>query len=103
MTLASDGTAASSAGRVAAAVYLDIPVRTLIAEVRKLFPEKTRVGVILNPGRGGDKPSQIRSQAPEPVSAPNRRVRHGGRIITGFSGISQEGGFSHLPAGWVPV
>jgi len=68
MTLASDGTAASKAGRVSAAVYLDIPVRTLIAESRKLFPEKTRVGVILNPGRRGDTASQIRSQAPEPVS-----------------------------------
>ena len=66
MTLEADRAAGSQAGRVTAAVYLDIPIRTLVVELRKIFPEKTRVGVIRNPGRGGDTASQIRSQAPEP-------------------------------------
>jgi putative ABC transport system substrate-binding protein len=64
MTLEADRAAGSRAGRVAAAVYLDIPIRTVIAELRKLFPEKARVGLIRNPGRGGET-SQIRSQAPD--------------------------------------
>ena len=69
MTLEADRAGdASQAGQVTAAVYLDIPIRTLIAELRKLFPEKTRVGLIRNPGRGGNTASQIRSQAAEPGS-----------------------------------
>ena len=68
MTLAADRVAGPQARRVTAAVYLDIPIRTMIAELRKLFPEKVRVGVIRNPGREGDSALQIRSQAPEPGS-----------------------------------
>jgi len=69
MTLKADQTgAAYQAGRVSAAVYLDVPVHTLIAELRKIFPEKTRVGIIRNPGRGGEMSSQIRSLAAEPGS-----------------------------------
>jgi len=69
MTLKADQTGgASQAGRVSAAVYLDIPIHTLVAELRKLFPEKTRVGVIRNPGRGGEMASQIRSLPAEPGS-----------------------------------
>lgn len=68
MTLEADGAADSPSRRATAAVYLDIPVRTLIAELRKSFPDKTRVGIIRNPGRGRDTAAQIRSQAPEGVS-----------------------------------
>ncbi|MGC9946591.1 MAG: ABC transporter substrate binding protein [Bryobacteraceae bacterium] len=67
MTLEADRAAGLQAGRVTAAVYLDIPIRTLIVELRKVFPQKARVGVIRNPGRGGETASQIRSQAPEPA------------------------------------
>jgi putative ABC transport system substrate-binding protein len=65
MTLEADRAAGSRAGRVAAAIYLDIPVRTLIAELRRLFPEKARVGVIRNPGRGGEIDLQIRGRGAE--------------------------------------
>lgn len=63
MTLAADQAAAPQSGRVSAAVYLDIPIHTQIAELRKLFPEKTRVGIIRNPLRGHDSLPQTR--APE--------------------------------------
>lgn len=62
MTLEADRGGSSRTGRVASAVYLDIPIYRLIAELRRLFPEKTRVGVIRNPGRGGETVSQIRGQ-----------------------------------------
>jgi ABC-type uncharacterized transport system substrate-binding protein len=66
MTLEADQVAATPlAARVKAAVYLDIPVRTLVGELRTLFPDKTRVGVIRNPARGGPTAAQIRGQAPE--------------------------------------
>jgi len=61
MTLEADRDNGSKAGRVTAAVYLDIPLRTIAAELRRLFPEKTRIGVIRNPGRG----NSIRGQVPE--------------------------------------
>lgn len=64
MTLEADR--AGAAGRVTASVCLDIPVRTLIAELHKIFPEKTRVGLIRNPGRGGETTQQLRGSASEP-------------------------------------
>jgi len=67
MTLESDGDARSQPARVIAAVYLDIPIRIQIAELHRLFPEKTRVGIIRNPGRG-DRWASLRSELPEPVS-----------------------------------
>ncbi|HUE02694.1 MAG TPA: hypothetical protein VMR62_24210 [Bryobacteraceae bacterium] len=67
MTLEADrGGATPTAGRVTAAVYLDIPMRTLSAELRKLFPDKTRVGVIRNPRRGGELTKPARGQASDP-------------------------------------
>ncbi|HTT66120.1 MAG TPA: ABC transporter substrate binding protein [Bryobacteraceae bacterium] len=68
MTLEADRAGGTGeAGRLNAAVYLDIPLRTLVAEVRKIFPERTRIGVIRNPGRRGVA-SQIRSQVADPGS-----------------------------------
>ncbi|HUO28948.1 MAG TPA: hypothetical protein VMU80_07015 [Bryobacteraceae bacterium] len=66
MALAADSAGEYTAGRVAAAVYLDIPIRALIAELRRIFPEKTRVGVIRDPRRGGDRSWPVRSLAPDP-------------------------------------
>ncbi len=63
MTLEADHAAES--GRVSAGVYLDIPIRTLVAELRGLFPGKPRVGVIRNPRRGDPSGTQIRSQGAE--------------------------------------
>jgi hypothetical protein len=54
MTLEADGGPAAQAGRMAAAVYLDIPLRALAAELRKIFPDKSRLGVIRNPGRAAN-------------------------------------------------
>jgi ABC-type uncharacterized transport system substrate-binding protein len=69
MTLEADRPAAASpARRVTGAVYLDIPIHTLVAELRKLFPAKTRVGVIRNPRRGGDLAFESRGQMPDPGS-----------------------------------
>ena len=66
MTLEADGAAgAPLAGRVKAAVYLDIPVRALVGALRALFPDKTRLAVIRNPARGGPTAAQIRGQAAE--------------------------------------
>jgi hypothetical protein len=61
MTLEADHDIGSKPGRVTAAVYLDIPLRTIAAELRRIFPEKTRIGVIRNPDRG----ISIRGQVPE--------------------------------------
>jgi len=66
MTLEADQAAAAPlTGRVNAAVYLDIPVRTLVGELRRLFPDKARVGIIRNPARGGPTAAQLRAQAGE--------------------------------------
>ncbi|MGO4879217.1 MAG: ABC transporter substrate-binding protein [Bryobacteraceae bacterium] len=66
MTLEADRAGGwSQASRVAAAVYLDIPIHTQISELRKIFPERTRVGVIRNPGRGEPMPS-LRTLGPDP-------------------------------------
>jgi len=66
MTLQGDRTAASQTGRLTAAVYLDIPIHMLLAELRRLFPDKSRVGLISNPRRGGER-TQLRSQAAQPL------------------------------------
>src|SRR5580693_9035160 len=67
MTLEADGAGpAAQAGRVTAAVHLDIPIHTLIAELRKVFPERTRVGLIRNPGRGGYPAPQSHTQPLDP-------------------------------------
>ena len=65
MTLEADGASVPQTGRVHAGVYLDIPMRTLLAELRELFPDKARVGVIRNPSRGDPTAAQIRSQGAE--------------------------------------
>ncbi len=65
MTLEADHPAAPRSTRPRAAVYLDIPVRAQVAELRKLFPEKTRIGVIRNPNRGAPTVAQIRGQGAE--------------------------------------
>lgn len=36
-------------GKITAAVHLDIPVSDVLAELKRLFPEKTRVAVVRNP------------------------------------------------------
>jgi putative ABC transport system substrate-binding protein len=67
MTLEADGAGPTAqAGRVTAAVHLDIPIHTLIAELRKVFPERTRVGLIRNPGRGGYPAPQSHTQPLDP-------------------------------------
>jgi len=69
MTLEADGAGpAGQAGRVTAAVHLDIPIRTLIAELRTVFPERTRVGLIRNPGRASYTAPQSHTPAPDPGS-----------------------------------
>ena len=65
MTLQADHTAGQASGKAHTAVYLDIPVRVLFAELRKLFADKTRVGIIRNPSRGDPSAAQLRSQGPE--------------------------------------
>jgi ABC-type uncharacterized transport system substrate-binding protein len=50
---------------VNAAIYLDIPVRTMVLELRKLFPGKSRVGVIRNPVRGDPSGAQMRGPGAE--------------------------------------
>jgi ABC-type uncharacterized transport system substrate-binding protein len=67
MTLEADGAGpAAQAGRVTAAVHLDIPIHALIAELRKVFPDRTRVGLIRNPGRVGYPAPQSHTPAPDP-------------------------------------
>lgn len=54
MTLEADRIAGNPARKFSAGVYLDIPIRMQAAEVRKVFPQKGRLGVIRNPARTGD-------------------------------------------------
>jgi len=63
MTLEVDRT--GSLQTVRAGVCLDIPVRTLLAELHRLFPNRTRVAVIRNPTRRDPSAAQIRSQGPD--------------------------------------
>jgi ABC-type uncharacterized transport system substrate-binding protein len=65
MTLQADHAAAQAAGKAHTAVYLDVPVCVLFAELRKLFPYKTRVGIIRSPSRGDPSGAQLRGQGPE--------------------------------------
>jgi len=53
MTLAADRAPEPSPAPVHAAIYLDIPVRLLVAELHNLFPGKPRIAVIRNPNRPG--------------------------------------------------
>jgi len=65
MTLEADHAAGLQTARIHAAVYLDIPIRTLVAELRRLFPGRPRIGVIRNSSRGDPTAIQIRGQGPE--------------------------------------
>ncbi len=67
MTLESDREGALQTGRVSAAVYLDIPLRTIVGELRKVFPEKTRVGVIRNPNRSWSATPLTRNAGQQPT------------------------------------
>jgi ABC-type uncharacterized transport system substrate-binding protein len=60
--LEADHAAESQTTRVHAAIYLDIPARILVAELRKLFPSRPRIGVIRNPIRRDPSAAQIRGQ-----------------------------------------
>lgn len=64
MTLEADRAATSQPRRVTAGVYLDIPIRSQVAELHRLFPDRARVGVIRNPARWAEAPV-IHGQAPD--------------------------------------
>jgi putative ABC transport system substrate-binding protein len=65
MTLEADHAAGPQAARLHAAIYLDIPIRTLVAELHRLFPSRPRIGVIRNSSRGDPAAVQIRGQGAE--------------------------------------
>jgi len=65
MILEADHPVTSQHGQVRAAVYLDIPIRTQVTELRRLFPERARIGVIRNPSRGDPTAAQIHAQSSE--------------------------------------
>jgi putative tryptophan/tyrosine transport system substrate-binding protein len=46
-------------GKVAAAVHLDIPVSEVLAELKPMFPRKTRVAIIRNPAQPGQVESAV--------------------------------------------
>lgn len=49
--------------RRAPAVYLDVPVAGLLAEVKSLFPGKPRLGVIRNPSQAGQADPSLAARA----------------------------------------
>lgn len=57
MTLRSDGTHAAKPQFRAGAVYLDVPVTNLLAELKVMFPRRNRIAVIRNPLRGISDPA----------------------------------------------
>ena len=102
MTLEADSAGGwSQASRVAAAVYLDIPIHTQISELRKIFPERTRVGVIRNPA--GRRPCRRCARWSRSGHTRDRRLCHGRRVVAGFSPLPQKGRFCALPARQFPV
>jgi ABC-type uncharacterized transport system substrate-binding protein len=54
------------AGKIAAAVHLDIPPSDVLAEMRRLFPAKTRAAIIRNPTQPGqtDSAAAVRARLP---------------------------------------
>jgi putative ABC transport system substrate-binding protein len=47
----------------AATVSLDIPVEEMITRLKKIFPQKTRLGVICNPSSSSCTPAQLQARA----------------------------------------
>jgi len=47
----------------AATISLDIPIEEMIAHLKKIFPEKTRLGIIRDPSSGNYTPAQLQARA----------------------------------------
>ncbi len=47
--------------RCVGAVSLDVPVQLVLRELKKLFPDKSRLGVLVNPSNGGPDPRELLS------------------------------------------
>ncbi len=56
-------TAEKDLSGAAATVSLDIPVEEMIARLKKIFPQKTRLGIIRNPSSSSCTPAQLQARA----------------------------------------
>jgi putative tryptophan/tyrosine transport system substrate-binding protein len=52
-----------SLARAAATVSLDVSIEDMIAHLKKIFPDKTRLGIIRNPASSSGTPAQLQARA----------------------------------------
>ncbi|MFN7999257.1 MAG: ABC transporter substrate binding protein [Bryobacteraceae bacterium] len=90
MTLETDRIASLPAAHAHAAVYLDIPVRSLVTEVRKLFPARARIGIIRNPNRGLVATAQMHSPGTDPNLVEIAECRAPEELLPAFLGLRKK-------------